>query len=85
MWNKKMIKNAGMVAVILVCILIATGILGYGIKKNESKTYSLTEKNMQKNDVTENKKTDSKNTQPKQKNQKQVDIEGGITFEEAKK
>ena len=38
MWNKKMIKNAGAVAVILVCILIATGILGYGIKKNESKT-----------------------------------------------
>lgn len=85
MWNKKMIKNAGVVAVILVCISIATSILGYSIKKNQSKTYFLTEKNKHKSDVDQNKKNDSKNTEQKQKNQKQVNIEGGITFEEAKK
>lgn len=41
MWNKKMIKNAGAVAVILVCILIATGILGYGIKKMRVRHYLI--------------------------------------------
>lgn len=76
MWNKKKIKNIGVVVVISVCILVATGMLGYSIGRSQSKTYSMIEKK----ETAQNKK----NTEKKQV-KKEVNIKGGITLEQAKK
>ena len=76
MRDKKKIKNRGIIAFISACILVATGMLDYSIGRSQDRTYSMVEQK----ETTEN----TKNKEGEQI-EKEENIKGGITLEEAKK